>query len=92
MARAHPDQVKRKPMYIHEVIHHAEFRHCQEKVEAKNFGKSRLFEEVGGIYNLSCTHQLVNFDRGHGLSIQEVSGSGNLEASSTVNHPIGNSK
>jgi hypothetical protein len=58
------------------------------------FGKSGLWGWLGfgGDYDLACSNQAVNFDRDHDLSIQEVSGRGNLEASSTVNHPTGNSR
>lgn len=70
-------------MYILQDIHNSEFRQRQEMIEEKEFGNSKhgeLWElEVAAIG--IAHHHSVNFDRGQGLSIQEVSGSGNLEAS-----------
>ena len=75
-------------MYIHDDIHNAEIRQTSRNgSEGDKIGKSGYLEGNGFIY----FHHSVNFERGQGLSIQEVSGSGNLEASSTVNHPPGNS-
>jgi hypothetical protein len=48
-------------------------------IEEKEFGNSKhgeLWElEVAAIWLIH--HHSVNFDRGHGLSIQDVSGNGN---------------
>ena len=44
--------------------------------------------KTGGSLGGDCVHP-VKSDRDHGSDIQDVSGSGNFPAASTVSHPLG---